>query len=405
MRILLSDGSGLTARQVAARLAGAGHTVDALAPDPFCLCRFTRHVGHIRRVPPYGGGPTAWLDAALETYADGGYDLLFPTQEQAALLAAVPRRLREAGVTTVVPTFDALAAVQDKASALRTLERLGIPQPPGAVGLGGWDHFPAFVKQPIGTASGGVRRVASAADLTAAELESPDLVVQAVAEGPLAMCQAVFDRGLMVAFHANLRIGEGANGGASRKRSVDLPAARSWLEALGSGLGWHGGLSADVIVGAGGPLFIDVNPRLVEPNNAWYSGVDLVGAMVATATGESPAVQGPARAGVATHQTLLAVLGAAQQDRGRRGVVRELADAWRHRGHYAGSVEELTPVRGDPLAGVPLVMASVATVARPASWAWFTSASVQNYALTAEAWDEVRGCAEGPSANATSIAR
>jgi hypothetical protein len=394
MRVLLTDGSGLTARQVAGRLAEAGHRVDSLAPDPFCLCRFTRHVHRIRRVPAFGSDPIAWLDTALAIYAEGGYDLLFPTQEQVAVLASVPRRLREAGVVTVVPAFGALAAVQDKASAFRTLAGLGIPQPTGAVGPRGWDRFPAFVKEPIGTASGGVRRVESAADLTGAEADSADLVVQAAVEGPLAMCQAVFDRGSMVAFHATLRVGEGANGGASRKRSVELPAARSWMAVLGSGLGWHGALSADVIVGPSGPQFIDINPRLVEPNNAWYSGVDLVGAMVGIAVGDPVTVQDRGRPDVATHQTLLAVLGVAQQGRGRRAVARELVDACRHRGDYADSVEELTPVHRDPLAATPLALASVATLARPSSWTWFTDASVQNYALTASAWDVVRRHAE-----------
>jgi hypothetical protein len=389
MRVLLTDGSGLTARQVAGRLAGAGHTVDALAPDPLCLCRFTRHVRRIRPVPPFGADPMAWLDAALAAYDDGHFDLLFPTQEQAAVLAAVPDRLRTAGVSTVVPPFGALASVQDKASALRTLAAMGIPQPPGAVGLRGWNRFPAFVKEPIGTASGGVRRVGSADGLTGAERDSADLVVQAEAEGPLAMCQSVFDRGSMVAFHANLRVGEGANGGASRKRSIEYPAARTWMDTLGSGLGWHGALSADVIMSATGPLFIDINPRLVEPNNAWRAGVDLVGAMLDVARGSTSGAQPAGRPGVATHQALLAVLGAAQHHRGRRGVARELIDVWRHGGPYAGSIEELTPVRGDPIAATPVVMASVATLVRPASWRWFTSGSVENYALTAEAWEQI----------------
>ena len=39
MKILLSDGSGLTARQVAGRLSDAGHEVEILSPDGLCLCR------------------------------------------------------------------------------------------------------------------------------------------------------------------------------------------------------------------------------------------------------------------------------------------------------------------------------------------------------------------------------
>jgi len=38
------------------------------------------------------------------------------------------------------------------------------------------------------------------------------------------------------------------------------------------------------------------------------------------------------------------------------------------------------PVHRDPLAATPLALASVATLARPSSWTWFTDASVQNYA-------------------------
>ena len=44
MRILLSDGAGLTARQCATLLSDAGHEVEALSAEPLCLCRFTRHV-------------------------------------------------------------------------------------------------------------------------------------------------------------------------------------------------------------------------------------------------------------------------------------------------------------------------------------------------------------------------
>jgi hypothetical protein len=116
MRILMTDGSGLTARQTANRLWSAGHFVEALAPDPLCLCRFTRHVHRIRRVPAYGPDPLAWLDAALTIYDSGHFDVLFPTQEQVAVLASAPDRLHDSGVATAVPPFSALAAVQEPPS-------------------------------------------------------------------------------------------------------------------------------------------------------------------------------------------------------------------------------------------------------------------------------------------------
>lgn len=193
-----------------------------------------------------------------------------------------------------------------------------------------------------------------------------------------------------MASHANLRTREGTSGGASHKRSVEHAAIREHLSRLGRALGWHGALSADVIVTDAGPLVVDVNPRLVEPMNAWRSGVDLVGAMVDLATGQSPEPQPPGPAGVDTHQLLLAVLGAAAGGGGRPGVLRELAAAARHRGSYAGSREELTPIRHDWRAAMPVALASALTLVTPAWGRVLSSGSVASYALTPAAFSQVR---------------
>src|SRR5258708_5790460 len=160
MKILLSDGSGLTARQVAGRLSDSGHDVEVLSPDRLCLCRLTHHVRRVHAVPSYGADPLGWLDAALAVYRRGRFDLLFPTQEQVAVLSHSAGRLADAGIPTAVPPFDALRAVQDKVSASATLGALGIPQPETAfVGsaddLRAWRSPPVFVKTPIGTATSG----------------------------------------------------------------------------------------------------------------------------------------------------------------------------------------------------------------------------------------------------------
>ena len=63
--------------------------------------------------------------------------------------------------------------------------------------------------------------------------------------------------------------------------------------------------------------------------------------------------------------------------------------AARHRGDYADSVEEMTPWRGDRRSAIPLVMASVATLVRPAAWQWFSTGSVAAYALTPAGWAEI----------------
>jgi glutathione synthase/RimK-type ligase-like ATP-grasp enzyme len=423
MLIMLSDGAGLTSRQAATVLARAGHQVEALSPSGLCLCRMTRHVRRVHDVPPVGRDPFGWLDAALDVATRRGAALLLPVQEQVAVMALERDRIEAAGLATAVPSFAALAQVQDKVSAYRTLARIGIPQPSSVVAASaaeladvtsaagpagaagpGW---PVFVKTPIGTASAGVRRVGSREELgrLAADYEKlgvftegGNVLVQQPVPGPLVMVQAVFADGELVAFHACERVREGTSGGASHKLGRRFPAAREHLARLGAALKWHGALSADVIDGPQGPLFIDINPRLVEPANALASGVDLTRALVEVAlTGTSrPQPDGPP--GRRTHQLLLAVLGAAQRGQGqhgrgqhgrRRDVAGELAGAALRRGSYRDSREELTPGRGDPLGPVPVTVAALATLAWPPAWERFVSGSAGVYSLTPAAWREL----------------
>ena len=105
-------------------------------------------------------------------------------------------------------------------------------------------------------------------------------------------------------------VGQGITNSRS---SYEVACAVALEEArLGAALGWHGALSADVIIGPDGPRFIDINPRLVELVNALASGVDLAGALVEVARSGSSRVPQPAAApGARTHQLLLAVLGLA----------------------------------------------------------------------------------------------
>ena len=424
MLILLSDGAGLTSRQVATVLARAGHQVEALSPRGLCRGRMTRHVRRVHDVPPLGRDPFGWLEAALAVAARRGADVLLPTQEQVTVMALARDRIAGAGLAPAVPDFAALAQVQDKVSAFRTLARVGLPQPPAVVaasaagveaagaelagtGLAGTGlaRWPLFVKVPIGTASAGVRRAGSPEELrqVAADYQrlgafGPEgVLVQRPVPGPLAMVQAVFARGELVAFHACQRVREGTSGGASHKLGLDLPEAREHMARLGAALGWHGALSADVILGPDGPRFIDINPRLVEPVNALACGVDLAGALVEVArpgSARSRARQPAAVPAARTHQLLLAVLGAAQQG-GRRDVARELVHAVLHRGEYRDSREELTPGRGDPLAPLPVLAIALATLIRPDAWRYFVGGSAGAYSLTPAAWRQIRQAADG----------
>ena len=400
MRILLTEGSGLTSRQVAGRLGSLGHTVEILSSSKICLTRFTRYVSVVHDVPRFGLDPLGWLAAAERIAAERKIDLLFPTQEQVTVLSA---RRKYLSVATIVPAFASLVRVQDKVSAFRTLKAIGAPQPPTFVISSADDlrqitAYPVFVKRPVSTASSGVRRAANSHQLEAAAREfglgQSDLIVQNQVLGPLAMVQAVADRGRLVAHHACLRLREGVGGGASLKESVILPGLAEMLARLVGALDWHGALSMDMIVTDSGAVVIDVNPRLVEPANASAAGVDLVAAMLDVAGGTPSSQQPVGKAGVRTRQTLLAILGAAEQQ-GRRGaVLGEAFQATFARGEYAGSVEELTPVAGDPIAMVPVVAALLASLVHPPLWRQFHAGAVGPYAVTPEAWDKILAAAE-----------
>jgi hypothetical protein len=166
------------------------------------------------------------------------------------------------------------------------------------------------------------------------------------------------------------------------------------LVRLVSALNWHGALSMDLIVADGGPVIIDVNPRLVEPANALAAGADLVAAML-DVTGDTPAQErSSGSAGVRTRQTLLAILGAAEHYGTRGAILREAFDAIFAQGDYARSVEELTPVAGDPIAAAPVVAALIASLIHPPLWRRFHAGAVGPYAVTPEAWDRILAAAE-----------
>jgi hypothetical protein len=116
--------------------------------------------------------------------------------------------------------------------------------------------------------------------------------------------------------------------------------------------------------------------------------------MLALASGAHPMEQPIGRAGVRSHQVLLAVLGAAQRNAGRRAIASELIRATRHADTYVDSREGLTPIAGDPQAAIPTALAAAATLIWPDTWRWFVGA-VKSYALSPHGWDEILASAAG----------
>ncbi|MGM4889247.1 ATP-grasp domain-containing protein [Tardiphaga sp. 20_F10_N6_6] len=378
LRILLSEGTSTSAREAVTVLGLAGHVVDVCDPAAAGLARFSRFVRMYHRCPGMRENPLGFLRFIEGLLATGDYDVLLPIHEQGFLFAKVQERLRPlAGLA--LPSFASYRAAHSKAGFSRVLSELGLPQPEtqivaGAAALRAAVRFPCVIKTAIGTASRGVWVVRDGADLALAMRELEDgngfageVLVQARVNGATEKAQGVFSRGELIGFHATRQIMEGAGGGDAIKRSVRRDRVRDDLATVGRHLAWHGALSIDFIMpdDDSGPFYIDCNPRLVEPMAAYLAGVDLVDLLLRISLDETPDVAPATREDVVTHQAMQALLGRAQRGGDRRDLLCICRDIWCRRGDYAGSTEELTPVRIDWLSVVPLMMTALLLLVSP----------------------------------------
>jgi predicted ATP-grasp superfamily ATP-dependent carboligase len=402
-KILLSEGSSLSSREAITALGLAGHRVELVSSNPICLGRFSRFVSRVHRAPASGADPDGYLAAVLEVVKRDNIDALLPVHEQAYLFAAARRQL-PAGLGIALAGFETFERVQSKAGFAALLTQLKIPQPKTDI-IASADEFaverpfPFFVKTAFGTASAGVWRVGDARQRDALLLQlqqlnafAEGLLVQAAIVGSLERTQAVFDRGRLAACHIYRQMVEGPGGGDVLKISVVNAQVRDTVARIGQALAWHGALSFDYVLDGATrtPHFIDANPRLVEPMNAWLSGVDLPGALLQISLGETPPVQPEGRAGVLTRLGLMGLVDAARQRNRRRDVVREIGLLATASGRYRGSREELVPLLTDPWCTIPLSVVVAKLLHTPKAAARFSESTVAAYSLTPAAIHRLR---------------
>jgi hypothetical protein len=394
-RLLLSEGSSLSAREAITALGLAGHRVDVCDPDPRCLGRFSRFVGRVHRCPSLGVDPAGYLAFVIELLAAGGHDVLVPIHEQAYLFAKAAHLIPR-GVAVALAPAASFDRVQTKPAFAELLTELALPQPETRVCRTAAElleprPYPCFVKAAYGTATTGVTHVRSRADhleiaaqLDAAGAFADGVVVQAPAAGALERTQAVFRRGALVALHAYRQLEAGVGGGDVRKVSVHRAVVRTHVERIGRALAWHGALSLDYFWDdtTATPRYFDANPRLVEPMNGVRSGVNLADVLVAVSTGEAPRDIRTGRSGVRTHLGIMALLSAARDTSSRRAVVTRALDCVLRRGAYADSCEEVTPLVDDAPSAVAFAYVLGSLVVAPRSWRRRAARTVASYALT-----------------------
>ncbi|QYN31948.1 hypothetical protein K1T35_25290 [Pseudonocardia sp. DSM 110487] len=405
-RVLLTESSSASAREVLTVLGRQGHRVDVMDSGGLSFTRYSRWVRRRHRAPAFAADPLAHLDALRHVLREHPYDVLLPTHEQ--LVAIARHRDEFAGLVPglAVPRFAAVRRVQDKADAVRLLADLGLPQPdtllvrgPGEL-VARAEQLPAYVKVPVATGSRGVwlaadeaalGRIADDPAVREVFAGGGEVLVQRRVTGPLVMVQALFRHGTLVGLHTALRRREGVQGSASAKESVVLPDVAKHLARLGAALDWHGPLSLDAVVdeGSGEVRYIDLNPRLVEPVNAELAGADLVRRWLAVSLGEQVGPIAEPRPGVRTHMLLMALVRHAELGRGRRHLLGELTRAVTQRGWYTHSHEELLPIGDDPGGALLVGVVAACLLVSPGLWRRLAGSGAPPHALTADGWRQL----------------
>jgi hypothetical protein len=396
LRILLTEGSSLSARQTLYALGRLGHVLEVCDPNPpFCLARFSRFVRACHRCPSFAADPAAYLDFLLRQIQRQRYDVLLPTHDQVFLIARFAERFR-GRVGLAVPAFAALVRLQSKAAFMKLLDEMKLPHPPTRIihsrqELEQVSGFSVYIKLPYSTAGRGVWRVEGPLEMhrLAEKLDQgglldgqTEILVQQPAPGVLCVVQSVFSRGRFLAGHCYRARALGVGGSASARVSINDPVVLEHVALIGASLGWHGALMLDYLhdVGAG-PAYIDANPRIGETMNATLGGVNLCEKLVQVSLDESAAAGRPPREGIRTHAATMSLLARAMEGATRRQLLVELFKVWSGEGPYAASQDELTRPAEDLLSLIPAGYLVLRLLIRPDVARAIVARAVNNYAL------------------------
>ena len=406
LRILLSEGSSLSARQTITALGSCGYILDICDPNPICISRFSRFIRHYYRCPAVGIDPSGYLEFVLHHLTREHYDVLLPVHEQAFLFAKMRNRL-PFDVKVALADFDTFLQVQGKVAFTRFMERLSLPQPVTHIirtraELETLDLFPCYIKADYSTAGQGVWRVKNRTERDQAVLElihnglldgTHEIVVQDEIKGALCQVQAVFAYGHLLAYHCTQTRGESVGGGHAARIGVAHPQVREHLIALGRALEWHGPLALDYLYNeaSGQPTYIECNPRLVEPMNAVLCGVNLADLTIRVALDgvEDTANVQIGRPDIRSHSLMALLLGVADHGGSRRKLLHTVFQDIRGQGIFAGSKEDLTPVQIDPPSLIPLIAVSGQLLLRPQSAHHIATGAVNAYSLNAKTIDTI----------------
>ena len=382
-RLLFLEGSSLTSRETLTVLLTEKYKVDVLSPDRFSIAAFSR-LTHMLTTVDVNTSPLTYLKQVGELLQKKNYVAILPTHEEGWLLANgknflssdLPIALSEAEVFKEVAGKIAFAELADKFDLpvpeweyVPDLESIHLP-------------YPYWLKADYGTAGRSVYKITSETDLKSLvkvlSIDNERWMAQQDIAGQYGQVQAVFSHGKLLAVHSSIKIGSGAGGSAAARLSIESVATREHIEKIGQHLKWHGGLTLDFISHNHQPYYIECNPRMVEPANAYKAGVNFPKILIDLAQGkESKSGISLGKPGVKTHSLLALVIGTAERTQSRRKIWQTIRE-WLFK---SDSAEVLTPIRKDLPSVIPLVVIAIRLLLNPKSVKKLVAHTVDHYSV------------------------
>lgn len=384
-KLLFLEGSSLTSRETLTVLLKGDYKVDILSPSKFSIATFSRLTHRIPTVD-VNRFPVDYLKQVNQLCCQENYVAILPTHEEGWLLASgkkfLPTRLPVA--LSDKEQFEKLAG---KIAFAEISEQLNLPIPK-------WERvkklesislsYPYWLKADYGTAGRSVYKITSKEDLARAVnvllVNDKKWMVQQDIKGEYGQVQAIFEQGKLLAVHSSIKIASGAGGSAAARLSIESEITKKHVEKLGSYLKWHGSLTLDFIRVHHQFYYIECNPRMVEPANAYKAGVNFPKMMIELSNGNcsQPDIS-IGKAGVKTHSLLALIIGTAERTKSRKKILQTIGQ-WLFK---SDSEEILTPVRKDFLSFIPLATITIRLFINPRSVTKLVNNTVKHYSVEA----------------------
>ncbi len=296
MLVLLTGARAPATLELARLCARAGHVVHVADMPAWHICRGSRLVSGVHRLPAprHGHGPFA---AALQRLVtDHGIEVIVPTCEEVFHLAAVAPLL---SARVVAEPRDRLAALHDKWRFIAACEEAGLVAPATTVLRNGVSTLEALptgryaLKPRFSRFATRVRVWASGEPMPPVAL-SDDWIAQEFLPGQALCTWSVATNGRVTA-HATYAVDAtaGARGAAISFHSVRHEAVLQWVRTFIAHHALSGQFAFDFIETANGLRAIECNPRLTSGVHCFRGMPDAADRLLGVHSGDDALLEPP----------------------------------------------------------------------------------------------------------------